>query len=284
MLRRLLLLTAALLGIRGAAAQDTILLRTAEEIQVLVTEITDSEVRYRSFGQEGPVRVVSRADVFSITYANGDKELFAAKGGSDGSYPWPRISRAYRVGELFDEQGVRGLVVHTTDGGNHGLIISLYEGRAMWGGAWGEEQSETFQGFACYCRSEEDGWKNMQAIAELLDHVPGLSWSNFPAFDWCRKQGPGWYLPASGEMELLWAFGGTGTVREMHRATFDTLELLLTGVGGQRLRRMYMYWTSTENSDDPTEAVRWGSLYANPKTPPVWRKEGEIYLRAFHKF
>lgn len=279
MVRLFLLTLTCLLGTARVAAQDRLLLRTADEVQVRVTEITDREVLYRRVDEpSGPVRSISRAEVFSIIYADGSKELFAA---DPQGYPFPRIRRAYREGEYFDEDGVRGLVVHTTDGGRHGLVLSLEEGLSLWGGVWGDELSESFRGFDCRCVDRNDGWKNMQAVEEVVAHVSGLSWSNFPAFDWCRKLGPGWYLPAADEMDLLWRLGRTGSASDSRRAMFDSLELLLKGINGQRMRRIMAYWTSTE-SDDPDRALLWNT--PQPGATADSPKRRTLYLRAFHKF
>lgn len=283
MLRNLLFWAAVVLGFRGAAAQDMILLRTAEEIRAMVIEITDTEIKYRNFGQtDGPVRALSRDKVFSVSYANGEKDVFKPAQPRAGAYPYPRVSRSYRVGELFDEGGVRGLVVSTTDGGRHGLLLSLEEGGCVWGGAWGQEQTETFRTFECFCRSLDDGWANMQAVAEVIGHTTGLTWANFPAFDWCRSLGPGWYLPAYEEICCLWNFGPANpamSVREHSEAVY-ALTALLESAGGERMRRMSYYWTSSE--DGSAEQARvWAP---RPDKYKYFGKRFGTAVRAFHKF
>jgi len=68
----LLFLTSASLN-----AQDVITLRTGEQIEVRVTEISPTELRYKRFDNiDGPTRVVPIAEVFAINYENGTREVF----------------------------------------------------------------------------------------------------------------------------------------------------------------------------------------------------------------
>lgn len=58
-------------------SQDTITLRTKEEIQSKVVEITASEVKYKKFDNlNGPLFVIYKSDVLSIRYENGTKDEF----------------------------------------------------------------------------------------------------------------------------------------------------------------------------------------------------------------
>ena len=122
---------AALLWWGGAEAQDVILLRNADEVKAEVREITDSHILYTLWGGSDKVLSLPRAEVFSVTYQNGEKELFVGDdSGATGpvtaaDYLWPRVTKSYRPGDLFDEDGIRGIVISTTDNGRHGLILSL---------------------------------------------------------------------------------------------------------------------------------------------------------------
>lgn len=58
-------------------AQDLLTLKTGEEINVKVTEITDYEIKFkRTDNLEGPIRVYKKSQVFSIKYENGTKSVF----------------------------------------------------------------------------------------------------------------------------------------------------------------------------------------------------------------
>ena len=57
-------------------AQDVITLRTGEQIEARVTEISPTELRYRRFDQlEGPIRIIPLAEVFAINYESGLREI-----------------------------------------------------------------------------------------------------------------------------------------------------------------------------------------------------------------
>lgn len=90
---------AALLWWGGAEAQDVILLRNADEVKAEVREITDSHILYTLWGGSDKVLSLPRAEVFSVTYQNGEKELFVGDdSGATGpvtaaDYPWPRVTK-----------------------------------------------------------------------------------------------------------------------------------------------------------------------------------------------
>jgi hypothetical protein len=55
---------------------DVILLKNGEEISAKVLEITPTEVKYkRCDNLEGPTTTIYKSSIFSITYANGSKEV-----------------------------------------------------------------------------------------------------------------------------------------------------------------------------------------------------------------
>lgn len=57
-------------------AQDTIVLKSGDEIQAKVIEVNEVEVSYKKFNyQDGPTFVVSREKVFMIKYADGTHEV-----------------------------------------------------------------------------------------------------------------------------------------------------------------------------------------------------------------
>lgn len=271
------------LSVWNATAQDVILKRNAEEIQAVVTEIGDTEVKYKKFAApQGVTYVISKSDIFSITYQNGSKEHFAAQPKhKEGDYPYPKISKTYKVGDLFEEGKLRGLVVRTTDNGRHGLILSFEEGEHLcWGGVWGEDYVESFQGFDCHCTDAEDGWKNMQAIADMIQHTT-LTWANFPAFQWCRNLGEGWYLPAINEIGPLLAYTENilsnkflSKEHKPHKAAVRLLNQYLEQYGERPLSPMAGYVHLHNSTERKAEG----------RQDPYYWKIGKSRVRAFHKF
>lgn len=71
-------------------SQDVIFLSDKSELEVKVIEITDQTVIYRNFNQpDGPLKNVSKSDVFLIIYQDGTREAFAEE-----SYLDPASDRA----------------------------------------------------------------------------------------------------------------------------------------------------------------------------------------------
>lgn len=195
-------------------AQDVILLKSADEINGKIVEISISELKYQKAEMpDGPLYTIPLSDVFSVTYANGTRESFQDKRHENTAivpqtnydkYPYPPVSKAYNIGEIFDEGGVRGVVIHTTDNGRHGLILSLIENEEIieWGGYIKAEGSRKVS-IATGARSKTDGWENTKVIAELINNS-SLTWDDFPAFKFCRDLGYGWYLPAIDELQMIY--------------------------------------------------------------------------------
>src|SRR5688572_21845391 len=76
-MKRLFLLTCLLINAACCLAQDTLVKRTGEEIQVKILEITPEQVKYIRFdNQAGPLISVKKQDVSEIKYENGQVEKF----------------------------------------------------------------------------------------------------------------------------------------------------------------------------------------------------------------
>ncbi len=105
----------------------------------------------------------------------------------------PRSSKTYKVGDLYDENGKRGVVFEVSADGKHGKIVSLAEKKLQW-------VSRKFSGWDEHigADSETDGTVNM----EVVQCIPNWR-EKFPAFAWCVDLGDGWYLPAIRELEKL---------------------------------------------------------------------------------
>ncbi len=281
-MKGLLAIVACCLFAMGAAAQDIILKRNAEEIEAIVREITDTDVRYRKFSDpEGVTYSIARSRVFSITYMNGQKELFVddAPQPSAGEYPYPPVSRRYAVGDLFDEGGVRGIVIRAEDSGRHGLILSLENDAKEW-----VEYKKEMRQLSTGCTDREDGWNNMKTVRDLIANT-SLVWSNFPAFSWCKDLGPGWYLPARKELECVWNFGPANPAvsAKDHREAVQTINLLLEACGAGRIRFAYGGWSSTEiNADAAFYLINTNAALKAYSKGAL--KFASLPVRAVHKF
>lgn len=110
-------------------------------------------------------------------------------------------ANAYKVGDYYEKDGLRGIVVRVDASGEHGLIMSLERCAKK----WLDDGDEKFNTNAYY---EDDGEKNMAVIEKYIKEN-GKSWSMFPYFEWCRSLGEGWYAPAIDELkDILKAING----------------------------------------------------------------------------
>lgn len=248
-MRRILILCMTLFIAQLALAQDIILLQDATEIRAKVEEITDEVVIYRHWdsGDDAQYQLLFK-DVFMITYANGEKETFAERMEQNEdrvlqNYPYPPVSRAYSVGELFDEQGVRGVVIKTTDGGWHGLILSLEESPV--GTVW---DAAPVTMYYLGVKNPDDGYENMRTLEKII-HKNHLTWGDFPAFEYCRKLGPGWYLPAINELMCVWNLvGGVPKTQTKIKSAMEKVSAAVVAAGGRYMNASYHinYLSSTE--------------------------------------
>lgn len=123
--------------------------------------------------------------------------------------PEPEPTQGYKVGDLYDSNGVKGLVFKVNEDGTSGLIASMYEPESML--AWATELIVT------KATSLDSGEKNCATIFAL----PNME-SYYPAFAWCKSLGEGWYIPSIRELKELLMVGYSATFSqaiEQHNAT-----------------------------------------------------------------
>ena len=181
----------------------------------------------------------------------------------------------YEIGDIYDRNGVKGIVVMTHNGGRNGVIMSVDEACLSWSTLKRKQLKKTG------ATNRQDGAENMQAIERYIAEN-GLSWSDFPAFEWCRAKGEGWYLPAINE---IWSTGTiylggsrTATNRRFRKAFNDTL----IGGGGTPLSNIMYYHSSTEDKDSKYSLF----THMNSEAPYIQSgyKADDLFVRAFHKF
>lgn len=102
------------------------------------------------------------------------------------------VNAQYKVGDIYNENGLKGMVVKVEDGGAHGLIMSLN----FYTKKWLADDEARFETEAFY---EDDGQKNMDVIEKYIQ-TNNMSWSDFPIFEWAKSLGEGWYIPAKDEL------------------------------------------------------------------------------------
>lgn len=129
----------------------------------------------------------------------------------------------YRIGDLYEENGRRGIVFEVDSTGRHGKILSM---RDAWKSWCIDEESEKRAGADDDC----DGMKNLQVVMRIPD------WQKkYPAFAWCTRQGEGWYLPSRREWEVF-----------ANQKVYDMVCAALKQHGGDHLSENDDYLSSSE--------------------------------------
>jgi hypothetical protein len=159
----------------------------------------------------------------------------------------PRSSKTYKVGDLYDENGKRGVVFEVSADGKHGKIVSLAEKRLEWANSdfdsWGEKIGAD---------SETDGAVNMAVV----QRIPNWR-EKYPAFAWCADLGEEWYLPAINELKAI------SDIRKILNVRYE------------------LYWSSTENKE--YEFCAWG-VYMGIDYPDRNLKLRNYYVCAVSAF
>lgn len=311
MKRTFLLFLMLCCGIPAAFAQDLIVKTDASRIEARVTEISPETIRYKRFSNpDGPTYLLPVADVERIEYANGETEYFnrpapapvsaapdapaapavetpavpaspaaptaavETPAGQTGAYPVQYELKRYKVGDLYDGNGVKGVVFKVSDDGLHGLLVSLDEAMLPW--------SLFRKGDLCTVGASDsaDGRANMEAVARYIAEK-GLSWDDFPAFKWCREQGEGWYLPSIDELLVLGNSFNGGTRVHYDRQARNRFNDALKEHGGKRMDRLVYYFSSTELNEKEAHTT-----HMDMKPPYVVEipKYNKFLVRAVHAF
>lgn len=305
------ILVIAIFMANSAAAQDLLVKRSGEQMKVKVLKVTKKRVEFVRHGTELPVYSLPISDIDYIQYPMGDRDTFNKRVETPAPKPTKRESTAaktapqkperwhgpvppphgtniavepvveskvgeYTIGSIYDKNGVRGVVVTLYDDGSHGLVMSLDEVCLAWCKL--HRKKTKIVG----ANNKTDGMANMKAVERYIT-ANGLSWSDFPAFEWCRNKGEGWYLPSINE---LWSagtmyLGGSrmaGSRRFRKHFNDGVIE-----AGGTPLSNIMFYHSSTEDAKDGQN-----SLYShmNSEQPHIRSgyKADDLFVRAFYKF
>lgn len=302
MKKLLFVLFAVWCGAMTAAAQDLIVKTDASQVEARVLEISPDAVRYKRFSNpDGPTYVLPVAEIRYIRYANGEVEYYAkevpaepltparsageaqkqaageteAAPQAEAPRPAPEyVLRRYEVGDLYDRDGVKGVVCIVSDEGTHGLVISLEQIYLT----WSEFRKPDLRTVGAENRT--DGEENMRTV-EAYIAANGLSWDDFPAFKWCRERGEGWYLPSIDELLTIGHNYNGGSRMKNNRQARNKFNDALKDAGGKRMDRMVYYFSSTE-MDEKNAYTSHTSL--EPPYVVEIPKYNKFLVRAVHKF
>lgn len=140
-------------------------------------------------------------------------------------------ARTYAPGDLYDEDGVKGVVFHVSEDGKSGYIMSLDEADLQW--------------------STENVWANCISIKGQwnTEDMLKLGADKYPAAKWCADHGEGWYMPSSQEMNLLWTAISNG------KHVFDDEYIKLYNDKLDDPLKEDYYWTSNETAETMAEVI-----------------------------
>ena len=307
-MRTFMIFVAAISLAISASAQDLLVKRNGEKIEVKVLKVTKNKVQFVRHGTELPVYTLPTSEIDYIEYPMGDRDVFnkssvasqpkeqtpqATNGGEPKRWHGPvpphngvfepvrlpqeanKEAETYSIGEIYEKNGIKGIVVKLENGGKSGVIMSLDESCKAW--CTLRRKRVTATG----ADNRADGEANMKAIEQYIKKN-NLSWSDFPAFEWCRAKGEGWYLPSINE---IWSAGTIylgGSRTATNRRFRKSFNARIESAGGTPLSGIMLYHSSTEDKD-----VKY-SLYSHMNSEPPFVQSGykadELFVRAFKKF
>lgn len=129
-------------------------------------------------------------------------------------------SGPYKVGDLYFEGDVLGVVFEVTHGGMQGKIVSVDEESMQW-------CDDSVDEITTYATNEYDGAVNTTKLMNRYDA------DKYYAAYWCANYGNGWYMPAKKELEKIYQ-------------NISKINSTLSKYGYSQLTRSW-YWSSTES-------------------------------------
>ena len=296
-MKKFILLLVALMGSQlTLSAQDLIVKTDSTKIPSKVLEIAPDVVRFKKLSNvEGPTYVLKINDIAYIVFPNGSREEFnllapavssaVAEKPAPAVKPAPSVVEApaqefyeqtFRVGDLYDRNGVRGMVCEVSSDGRHGLVLSLQQMTLPWCEKGHDELLK-----ALGINDKHDGLANMQHAADFLvrTHVPEY---RLAAYAWCRKLGEGWYLPSINELLTIAMNFNGGRRLPFNRDARQQFNDALQKLGSPKMDRLMYYLSSTEGTN-PAEVLTTHMAPEPPYIIPV-AKTQKWLVRAVHRF
>ena len=181
------------------------------------------------------------------------------------------------LGRIYDDNGVRGMVIALDESGEHGLMLSLTESANPRFLPWTTIRNPYPKTGAV---DKNDGEKNMEAVARYIAEN-GLSWDDFPAFKWCRDLGEGWYLPSADELLIMgYRFNG-GQRMKFDRKARQEFNNRLKDNGGMKVDPMANYYSSTGSEDGMAVT---STMEIEPPYVISYKAHEKYIVRAVRKF
>ena len=173
------------------------------------------------------------------------------------------------VGQLITfNDGSRGVIFYV-DASGHGLAVSIDQTSVAWEDAKGRKMHDIAEimneGSDCNTVLQAGlGAQNTAAITRCYDGV-------FPAANWCKSHGNGWYLPSAGELVYLFKEANKG------QGSKGPISLILRNYSGKPLDGWY--WSSNE-----AEKKEAWNISAGGRSSTEEKGEKDIQVRAVRQF
>ena len=163
----------------------------------------------------------------------------------------------YKPGDLYDVNGVKGVVFYVDETGSSGLIMSMDQEFLQWSTeyAW------------VNCVTNRGDWHTEDMLK--------LGADKYPAAKWCADHGEGWYFPSSHEMQLMWDAVSDGK----HVFDGEFVKLYNDKLDDPIVEDYY--WSSNETSENMAEVI---AFMGNSVICLDPIKDKSFYVRAVHKF
>lgn len=115
-------------------------------------------------------------------------------------FPWAAYAQFsdVRKGDILEVNGVKGIVFSVDESGEHGSMMSLKVLRGK-KNAWSSKSKYVAD---LNMSSKTDGKTNTEEVYRYA-RANGIDLSEFPAYEWCRSLGEGWYIPAVNQLETF---------------------------------------------------------------------------------
>ena len=274
-MRRFIIITLLFCSLAlNATAQDILAKKNGDKLKVKVLEVSETRIKYLRHNTESPIYTLPLTDIDYIEYTDGSRDTFNTTPAAAPATP-AVTDALYEIGSFYDRDGVQGIVIATTEGGKHGTIISLDEACLSWSTIDRKELK------SCGCNDRHDGRNNMAALEQFIA-AEGLSWSDFPAAEWCRAKGVGWYLPAIIEVWQLGTIVNGGSRTAPRRDVRKQYNKLLKDCGGKAINGIMYYQASTEASNPKYSTYS----HCSPDEPHTGEgaKSDKLFVRAYYRF
>lgn len=114
-MKKALLIVAAVIGLGFVAnAQDIITLKDGSDMQVLVQEVGEFDIKFKKFDNpNGPNYTLKKSEIFMVRYKNGSKDVFANNTTSATTTP-SKVQN--QIEEPLKPLSIQGIEIHDSNG------------------------------------------------------------------------------------------------------------------------------------------------------------------------